>query len=282
MKSVILAVLLALPAFGAEPEVHRDLPYAEPRDERQSLDVYAPTEGKDHPIVVWIHGGGWRNGDKSGVLHKPKAFVEKSFLFVSVNYRFVPQITVKEMTGDIAKAIKWVHDHAQDYGGDPNTIFIAGHSAGAHLAALVCTDERYLKAEGLTLAHIKGCFPVDTAAYDVPRQIAGVGGLRSATYTSVFGSDEKRQHELSPITYVAKDQSIPPFCVLHVANRPDSTAQSKAFAKTLEDAGVNVTVVPGEGKNHETINKDLGVDGDKPTKAVFAFLNEALKKKALP
>jgi len=77
---------------------------------------------------------------------------------------------------------------------------VAGHSAGAHLAALVCTDDRYLKAEGLTLANIKGCFPVDTAAYVVPKQVAGVGGLRSETYTGVFGSEETAQKEISPIT----------------------------------------------------------------------------------
>ncbi len=101
------------------------------------------------------------------VQRKPQAFVDKGFVFVSVNYRFVPDVTVNEMTGDIAKAIKWVHDHAGDYGGDPKTIFVAGHSAGAHLAALVCTDESYLKAEGLSLSNIKGCIPVDTAVYDI-------------------------------------------------------------------------------------------------------------------
>lgn len=279
MRTFLLAlVLLATPLLAAEPKVHRDLAYAEPKNERHTLDVYAPAEGKDHPIIVWIHGGGWRNGDKGNVQAKPQAFVDKGFIFVSVNYRFVPQVTVKEMTADIAKAIKWVHDHAANNGGDPDSIFVAGHSAGAHLAALVCTDDRYLKAEGLSLANIKGCIPVDTAAYDVPKQVAGVGGQRAATYTSVFGSDEKSQKDFSPITYVAKDTSIPAFCLLHVADRPYSTAQSKAFAKALQDVGVDATVVPGEGKNHGTINRDLGVEGDKPTKAVLEFL-ERLRKK---
>lgn len=278
IKYATLFLLFATPLLAAEPKVHRDLAYAEPKNERHILDVYAPTEGKDHPIIIWIHGGGWRNGNKSNVQSKPQAFVDKGFIFVSVNYRFVPQVTVKEMTADIAKAIKWIYDRAKDHGGNPVSIFVAGHSAGAHLAALVCTDDRYLKAEGLSLANIKGCFPVDTAAYDVPTQVAGVGGLRFANYTGVFGSDEKSQKEFSPITYVAKDKHIPAFCLLHVADRPDSTAQSKAFAKALQDVGVEATVVPGEGKNHGTINRDLGVEGDKPTKAVFEFLDKVLKK----
>src|SRR5204863_6297808 len=110
---------------------------------------------------------------------KPQAFTEKGFVFVSTNYRFVPKVSVKEMTGDIAKAIHWAHDHAKEYGGDPNSIYVMGHSAGAHLAALVCTDDRYLKAEGLSLSIIKGCVPVDSAVYDVKKQIDSVGPTRA-------------------------------------------------------------------------------------------------------
>src|SRR3954462_9669676 len=103
MRSIIpvLLLLLSSPLLAAEPKTHRGLPYVEPKTERQTLDVYAPAEGKDHPVVVWIHGGGWKAGDKKGVQKKPEAFVDKGFVFVSVNYRFVPDVTVKEMTGDI-------------------------------------------------------------------------------------------------------------------------------------------------------------------------------------
>jgi len=82
----LLPVLfLAAPVFAGEPKVHRGLPYAEPKNERQMLDVYAPTEGKNHPVVVWIHGGGWQAGDKTEVQKKPAAFTAKGFVFVSVN-----------------------------------------------------------------------------------------------------------------------------------------------------------------------------------------------------
>jgi arylformamidase len=127
------------------------------------------------------------------------------------------------MTGDIAKAIRWVHDHAEEYGGDPDTIFVMGHSAGAHLAALVCTDDRYLQAEGLSLGIIKGCVPVDTAGYDIVKQVERIGPARSAMYGDVFG-DARSQKGLSPITHVAKGKGIPPFLILHVADRPDSKA----------------------------------------------------------
>jgi acetyl esterase/lipase len=127
-------LLFATPLLAAGPKVHRDLPYTEPKNEWQTLDVYTPTEGKDHPVVVWIHGGGWQAGDKTEVQTKPQVFVDRGMVFVSINYRLLPKATIKQMAGDLAKAIRWTHDHAKEYGGDPNTIFVMGHSAGAQQA----------------------------------------------------------------------------------------------------------------------------------------------------
>jgi arylformamidase len=198
-----LVLVGSSPAWSTETIVRRNIAYAEPAHERQRLDIYAPKDGSQHPIAIWIHGGGWKLGDKAAVQRKPEAFVEKGYVFVSVNYRFVPEVTVKEMAGDIAKAIKWIHDHAAEQGGSADQIFVMGHSAGAHLAALVCTDDRYLKAEGLSLANIKACVPVDTAAYDVGQLVKSLGPLRRTTYTSVFGQGEAGQKESSPLSHVA-------------------------------------------------------------------------------
>lgn len=278
MKPLAVFLIVAATATAAEPKVHRDLPYAEPKNERQTLDVYAPAEGKNHPVVFWIHGGGWKAGDKKGVQKKPQAFTDKGFVFVSVNYRFLPDVTVKEMTGDIAKAIRWVHDHAKDYGGDPNTIFVMGHSAGAHLAALVCTDDRYLKAEKLPLSIIKGCVPVDVSVYDIPKRLKDGGAVQPATFKAIFGETEESQKEYSPVSHVAKGKSIPPFLILYVASRPDTKAQSAWFAEKLNEAGVSAKVVAAEGKTHGTINSDLGLPDDKPTQALFEYLDGVLKK----
>lgn len=274
---VAVALLFAEVCLAAEMKVERDVAYAEPKSDRQSLDVYAPASGTEHPIVVWIHGGGWRQGDKAAVQVKPQAFVDRGFLFVSINYRFVPQVTLKEMTGDVAKGIRWVHDHAKERGGNPNSIFVMGHSAGAHLAALVCTDERYLKAEGLSLAIVKGCVPVDTAAYDVPRRFAQSDEKKAGAGKAVFGEEEASHRELSPITYVGKIKMIPPFLILHVADRADSKNQSEHFAKALQEAGVAATVFAAAGKTHGTINSELGLPNDKATQAMFEFVDRRLK-----
>lgn len=276
MKSILLILLLASPAFAAE-KVQRDIPYAASKNEKQTLDLFAPATGKNHPVIFWIHGGGWQHGDKTDVQVKPQALVEKGYVFVTANYRLFPSVTLKEIGADVAKGIRWTHEHAQEYGGDPDAFVVMGHSAGAQLAALVCTDESYLKAEGLSFSIIKGCVPVDGDTYNVPMQIAMVEEKRATSYRRKFG-DEKSQRELSPITHVANGKSIPPFLILHVADHPETKAQSQKLAQALEEAGVSAKAYPAEGKDHGTINADLGRPDDLPTKELYDFLKGALDK----
>jgi len=280
MMKTIFATLLVLSASLASATdaiVHRDLAYTESPHERQQLDIYQPAAGNNHPVMIWIHGGGWRIGDKRSVQEKPKAFVEQGFVFVSINYRFVPDVSMREIAQDVAQAIAWTHAQAEQYGGDPDQLFVGGHSAGAHLSALVCTDQQYLAAKSLSLANIKGCIPVDTAVYDAAKQIRDRGRFRSRNYTAAFGNELASQKEYSPINHVEKDKGIPPFLILHVASRKDSSAQSQAFARALREAAVTAKVVAGHGKDHASINRELGLPGDEPTKAVFEFLKELIK-----
>ncbi|MFO1483848.1 MAG: alpha/beta hydrolase [Verrucomicrobiaceae bacterium] len=274
MRHHLLAFLFAASAFAATPEVQRDLFYTEAKDKLQSLDVYSPPDGKDHPVIVWIHGGGWKKGDKAGLQQKPQAFLDKGFVLVSVNYRFLPAVTLKDMMGDVAKSVRWVRDHAAEHRGDPNSIVIMGHSAGAHLAALLCTDDRYLKAEGVPMNCLKGCVPLDVSAYDIPKRIKDAADGISTTFMSVFGTDEAAQRDVSPVHHVAKDKGIPPFLILHVASRDDTKAQAHWLASKLGDAGIAARVVAAEGKTHGTISSDLGGADDPPTLELWKFLGE--------
>ncbi|MHC4398316.1 MAG: CIA30 family protein [Planctomycetota bacterium] len=264
-------------AVAAAILVQRDITYVEAGHERHKLDVYAPTEGENHPVVFWIHGGGWQAGDKSRVQVKPQAFVDKGFVFASTNYRLLPDGTIKQMGEDVAKAIHWVHDHTVEYGGDPSRMFVMGHSAGAQLAALVCTDDRFIKAEGLSPSIIKGCVPVDGDTYDVPMQIATVEERIANIYRRKFG-DEESQKDLSPVTHVAKGKYIPPVLILHVAEHPETKMQSQRLAKALQEAGISAKAYPAKGKDHRSINADLGLPDDEPTRVLFGFVDGALKK----
>lgn len=270
----LLLSLSVVPAPGAgNARIERDIAYSQAGGERIRLDVYAPSDGKDHPVLIWIHGGAWQIGDKANVQSKPRAFNDRGYVFVSINYRFHPTVTYKEQAGDVAQAIRWVHDHARDYGGDPGRIFLMGHSAGAHLAALVATDGRYLEGAGLKPSDLRGVALLDGAGYDIPQQVRQTVLPRmKAMYATVFTEDEATQRDASPITHVARDKGIPPFLILHVAGRRDSKAQSDGLAASLREAGVEAKVVSAEGKTHATINRELGQPDDAPTKAVFEFL----------
>lgn len=281
-----LLVVLAVSVDARAQDVKRDIPYAEKPHERQVLDVYSPQGAKNLPVVFWIHGGGWQTGDKSGVQIKPKAFTEKGFVFVAINYRLLPNVDMGTLIRDVAKAVRWVEDHIAEYGGDPKRLFVMGHSAGAQLAALICTDERYLKAEGVPLSVVKGCVPVDGDTYDVPAIIEvaetrwRVHGLPPAKFghREKFGNDPAKHKDFSAVTHVAKGKDIPPFLILHVAGHPDVTAQAQRLGNALKEAGIPATVFGARETTHTKINADLGLPDDPATKALFEFLGTALKK----
>jgi acetyl esterase/lipase len=274
MRRSLLALLFTTSAFAVTPEVHRDLFYSEAKNKLQSLDVYSPPDGKDHPVIVWIHGGGWSKGDKASLQQKPQAFVDKGFVLVSVNYRLVPAVTVKDLMADLAQSVRWVRDHAAEHRGDPNSLIIMGHSAGAHLAALLCTDDRYLKAADVPMTSLKGCVPLDVSAYDIPKRIHDVDDGISKTFKTIFGTEEAAQREVSPVHYVSKDKGIPPFLILHVASRDDTKAQAHWLAGKLAEASITARVVAAEGKTHGTISSDLGGADDPPTLELWKFLRE--------
>jgi acetyl esterase/lipase len=274
---MLTMLILSSPIFAAEPKAFLNIPYTDTKNEKQTLDLFAPPDAKNLPIIFWIHGGGWQAGNKEDVQIKPQAFTAKGFIFVSTNYRLIPAASIKEMAGDIAKSMRWVFDHAKEYGGDPSTFLVMGHSAGAQLAALLSTDDSYLKAEKLPLTIIKGCVPVDGDTYDVPMQIAMVIERSAISYRKKFG-DEKQQKELSPVTHVAKGKNIPPFLILHVAGHPETGGQSQRLVKELRAAGISASAYPSEGKTHGSINADLGKVEDKPTIELYSFLEKVLKK----
>ena len=282
-----LLVALALLVTNVQSqEITRNIPYAEPAHERQVLDVYSSKGAKNLPVVFWIHGGGWQTGDKTSVQIKPQSFVDKGFVFVSTNYRLYPNVNMETIVRDIAKSIHWVHDHIADHGGDPKQMLVMGHSAGAQLAALICTDDRYLKAEGISLSVIKGCVPVDGDTYDVPAIITTAEMRRLAHgqpqvkvgHREKFGSDPEKHRNLSAVYHVGKEKHIPPFLILHVSNHPDITAQAQRFGSVLSASGIPTNVFGAKETTHTKINDDLGLPDDPATKAMLEFVAESLKR----
>jgi acetyl esterase/lipase len=284
------AICLFLAAAACASDVHaqnvaRDIPYGTVH-ERQVLDVYAPAGAKNLPVVFWIHGGGWQTGNKTMVALKPRVFTDAGFVFVSINHRLLPTVEMGAITKDVASALGWVHKNIATRGGDPNRLLVMGHSSGGQLAALMCTDDRYAKAEGYSLTMIKGCVPVDADTFDIPAIIevaetrARAHQLPLPTYghRQKFGDDPAKHRDFSPVTHVARDKGIPPFLILHIAGHPDTTAQARRMANVLEAAAIPVKVVAGRETTHASINDNIGAPNDPVTKEVFAFAADALKR----
>lgn len=260
--------------------VRRGLRYLEPPDadpDLTSVDVYAPRGARDAPVMVYVHGGGWSAGDKRNVGRKAEAFVDRGWVFVSANYRLTPDVAFPRHAEDLARAVAFVREEIGRVGGDPEQLFLMGHSAGAHLVALLGTDPRYLAAEGIGLADLRAVVPVDTQAYDIPRLAALSPGGLSAVYRATFGEDPAFWSFASPITYVEADRGIPPFCVAYsggatAGESPRRRALSEAFVDALDASGVETRLVPAPEKTHGQINQELGMEGDPVTEAVFEFL----------
>ncbi len=287
MKTILFPALLLLPTLATAQlaPTAANVPFAEPALERQVLDVYAPKDAKNLPVMFWIHGGGWQTGDKSEVQLKPRVLTERGFVFVSTNYRLLPNVDMATLIRDVAKSLGWVHRHIAARGGDPRRIFVGGHSAGAQLAALICTDDRYLKAEGVPFAVLRGCVPVDGDTYDIPamietaetRQRAHGMPMPKFGHRVKFGNDPEKHVDFSAVTHVAKGKGIPPFLILHVADHPDVSIQARRLGAVLQAAGIPARVFGAKETNHSKLNENLGQPADPATEALYQFLDGVMK-----
>ncbi len=249
----------------------------------QRLDIYAPKNAEGLPVMVYIHGGGWRRGDKSAVGQKAEFFTNLGWVFVSMNYQLLPEGKHPANVQDVARALAWVRDHVAEHGGDPDQIFLMGHSAGAHLAALVATDGRHLQAVGEDLSILKGVVALDTNTYDLPTLMQS---RAAAFYGQIFGDDPEVWRDATPVTHVAAGKGIPPFLIcysrgMREQSNPTRKAQAEAFASKLRAARIPAEVVDASDRSHGEINAWFGDEGDvKVTGRAIAFLTRESEDRA--
>lgn len=228
----------------------------------QALDFWrARNAGAPAPLIVFVHGGGWQRGDKqtSGNSWQTPHFLSTGHAFASINYRLVPDATVEAQAEDVAMSLRYLLDKAAQLGFDRKRVVLMGHSAGAHLSALVGTDGRYLQMAGLGLNDIAGVILLDGAAYDVPSQMADGGFIMQRMYRTAFGTEPGRQRQLSPMSHAAAPNA-PSFLILHV-QREGAVKQSRQLGDALRAAGTPAEVqgLSGEGRSgHREINVQLG------------------------
>jgi len=275
MARTLLAVLaaagLALSAGALAQRADHGTEIAYGPDPAQQLD-YWPGRTEHAPLVVFVHGGGWSRGDKRMMQGSDKLahWQAQGYAVASLNYRLVPVATVEQEAADVAAAVALLK---QRYA--PRRVALVGHSAGAHLVALIGTDPGYLAAAGLSYADIAGVVPLDGAAYDVPEQLSDGARMMQRMYRQAFGTDRARQTRLSP-TAQAAAPNAPAFLILHV-QRADGVRQSAELADALRRAGTPVEVhgFPGTGlQGHAEINRRMGDPAYAATPVLDAFLTK--------
>jgi arylformamidase len=245
-------------------------------DTLQKLDFWRANSA-NAPLVIFVHGGGWKRGDKGNATGQFKAphYLGQGYAFASINYRLVPDATVEQQAADVASAVALLRRDARRLGIDASRIVLMGHSAGAHLVALVGTDPQYLRKAGLDVSALSGVIPLDGAAYDVPAQMNDGARVMGDTYAQAFGTDPSRQKALSPYWH-ATSPNAPAFLILHV-ERDDGARQSAALADALRKNGTSVKLQGFEGKGlrgHMEINRKLGEPDYPATSVVDAWLRQ--------
>lgn len=253
------------PALPAGTRALRDLAYG--TDARQRLDAYLPAGADKVPLVVMVHGGGWRHGDKAGggvVAAKAAHWLPRGIGLVSVNYRLLPDAAPLQQAQDVAAALAFVQAHAAQWGADPDRIVLMGHSAGAHLASLVAADPARLMPAGSR--RWLGTVALDSAAVDVP---AVMQRRHLPLYDAAFGSDPANWRALSPRHRLAAG-ATPLLLVCSSTRRDRPCDQARDMVTAAKGLKVRAEMLP-QPLSHRDINVTLGQPGAY-TAAVDAFL----------
>jgi acetyl esterase/lipase len=250
-------------ANGPLVEVTTDVPYVDGAAPGSChlLDVAAPTDAVDAPVIVFAHGGAWVGGDKSRAWEPAGGLggglARRGAVVFSVNYRIGKRHAWRDQARDLAAAVAWVVQHAADYGGDRLSVFAAGHSSGGQLAAFVALDPALLAPFELEPTDLAGVIGI-AGIYDLSVLHSESGpeydGLRTAVVEPVFGTSPERWAEASPLECVG-GAPAPPF--LLIAGGLDPLARQMApFAKRLQAFGVEAETVVVPGADHSTVMAD--------------------------
>ena len=254
-----LALAVAMPIAAVEKEstqpemtVNRDIDYidtAKYADARDLLDVFMPVNASDAPVVVFFHGGGLLQGDKEQGEYLANALVPRGIGVVSANYRLSPRVKHPAHLQDAAAAFAWTIAHIADYGGDPNQVHLAGHSAGAYMATLLTLDDSYIRAAGLSASAIHGSISISPFLY-----VEEVAPDRPKT---VWGTDLSTWRQASPSSYIGDGK--PPLLFVYADGDADwRRGQIERAVRELKAAGqASVDAVEIADRTHSSVVEKL-------------------------
>lgn len=235
-----MTVATGMPAIGQGTEVMRSIPYA--GADRHTLDVYRPSMARRAPVIVFIYGGSWQGGQKSTYSFVGEALARRGYVTIVPDYRVYPSGRFPDFLEDNAKAVRWARNNAAKFGGDPETIYLMGHSAGAYNAAMLAFDGRWLKRVGLSSQRIAGFIGV-SGPYDfLP--------LKDQTLAAIFGGANRP--ETQPINHVSRG-APPSMLATGTFDTTVEPSNSTRLAARLRATGNDLTLRRYPAVGHITI-----------------------------
>lgn len=245
--------------------VQRNIAYGS--DEAQRMDVYLPANAHAAPVIFMVHGGAWKIGDKAMrrvVENKVNRWLPKGVIFVSVNYRMLPKADPLVQANDVALALAKAQSLAPSWGGDAKRFVIMGHSAGAHLVALITASPDIAKRQGVQ--PWLGTVMLDSAAYDIEKTM---NGRHMGLYDEAFGTNPSFWKSVSPISQL-NQKTVPMLAVCSTERKDRPCVQAQAFVDKANTLGTTASTLP-QALSHGEINENLGLAGSY-TDSVETFL----------
>ena len=240
--------------LAAEVEAIRNLPYVDGTvEEKQKLDVYRAKGKEKRPVLFFVHGGAWRRGDRSQYPPLGNRIAREGYVVVIPSYRLAPKDAWPAQIDDVKAAFEWTRTHVAEYGGDPERIVVAGHSAGGHLVSVLAMREQGIRA----VVSVSGVY-----------EIGAVADARG----DVFGRDPAVWREASPLSHVRRD--LPRFTIAYCQwDYLSLPQQAEQFAAALTKAGVRseTVYIPGEGHISEMLRIN------EPANVIARLFTQALR-----
>lgn len=262
-------------ALKAKVVVTKDIDYiseSDYADGRDLLDVYMPEGAKKAPVIVFLHGGALLYGDKTYGKGIAASLVESGVGLVSANYRLSPDHAHPSHVQDAAAATAWVINNIAAYGGDPENVFIAGHSAGAYLAALLAIDSSLIEKHNIDKGALKGTVLISPFLYveeTAPGRIT-----TNPVYKSIWGDKKEGWLKASVSGFIGADQNN---ILVIYADGDDlwRKEQNTRFVRDLKFEGnSNVTAIEVGNRTHITIMSEILEQDDQVSKLIVNFINE--------
>ncbi|SDS63575.1 alpha/beta hydrolase [Gramella sp. MAR_2010_147] len=234
MRRYFLQILILVLLTGCGVSKHKNILYLKKaeKSEQPGLNIFSPKNKNSlvkSPVLIFVHGGNWDSGKKEMYSFFGKNFAKKGITTVVVGYTLSPQADYKEMTSQIASAIQWTKNNIEHYNGDPNKLFLTGHSAGGHLISLAVMNPEY----NIDTNDISGIILNDAAGLDMHHYLQQNPPSTTNNYLTTWTNNPENWKKASPVFYL--DENTPPFLIyLGKKTYPSIITANKRFLKALQ------------------------------------------------